>query len=111
MALRPPLSPPVPPAVVSKTALVILAVVACGAVLYWLRGIFTPLALAIFLAIMIDGLVRLLNKHVPRLPRKAALPAALVISVLVLVAATLFVADNAQRFIDDIDDYVPRLNA
>ena len=57
-----PAPPSVSPAVVSRTALMILAVVACGAVLYWLRNIFTPLALALFLAVLIDGLVRLIRK-------------------------------------------------
>lgn len=102
--------PPVPPAVVSKTALVILAVVACGAVLYWLREIFTPLALALFLAVLIDGLVRLIRKHWPWLPKRAALPTALVVSLLVFIAGVLFIADNAASFALQLVDYTPRLN-
>ncbi|HEX2561497.1 AI-2E family transporter [Phenylobacterium sp.] len=94
----------------SKTALIILAVVACGAVLYWLREIFTPLALALFLAVLIDGLVRLIRKHAPSLPRRAALPTAILIAILVFVAATLFIADNAAEFAVQLVDYTPRLN-
>lgn len=105
-----PAPPTVPPAVVSRTALVILAVVACGAVLFWLRNIFTPLALALFLAVLIDGLVRLIRKHWPWLPRKAALPTALVIAVLAFVCAVLFIADNATSFALQLVDYTPRLN-
>lgn len=102
--------PSVPPAVVSKTALVILAVVACGAVLYWLREIFTPLALALFLAVLIDGLVRLIRKHVPLLPRRAALPSAILLAILLFVSATMFIADNAAEFAVQLVDYTPRLN-
>ncbi|MDO1559108.1 AI-2E family transporter [Brevundimonas sp. 2R-24] len=43
---------------VTRNAVVVIAVVAAGAALYWLRDILTPLALAIFLLIMIDGLAR-----------------------------------------------------
>ncbi|HEY9218427.1 MAG TPA: AI-2E family transporter [Phenylobacterium sp.] len=110
MAAPRPAPPTVPPAVISKTALVILAVVACGAVLYWLRGMFTPLALALFLAVMIDGLVRLIRKHAPQLPKRAALPLALLMSVLVFIAAALFIADNAASFALQLVDYTPRLN-
>lgn len=105
-----PAPPTVPPAVVSKTALVILAVIACGAVLFWLRNILTPLALALFLAVLIDGLVRLLRKHWPWLPEKATLPTALAISLLAFIGAALFTADNAADFALQLVDYTPRLN-
>lgn len=45
----------VPTSAVARNALVLIAVVASGAALYWLRDILTPLAMAIFLMIMIDG--------------------------------------------------------
>ncbi|MDX9997947.1 MAG: AI-2E family transporter [Phenylobacterium sp.] len=105
-----PAPPSVSPAVVSRTALMILAVVACGAVLYWLRNIFTPLALALFLAVLIDGLVRLIRKHWAWLPKKAALPTALTIALLGFIAAVLFIADNATAFALQLVDYTPKLN-
>ena len=40
---------PAPESHTVRVSLVILAVIAAGAALYWLRGILTPLALAVFL--------------------------------------------------------------
>ena len=40
---------------VSRTSLVILAVIASGAAMFWLADILTPPAMAMFLAIVIDG--------------------------------------------------------
>ena len=55
----------VPASAVSRNALVLLAAVAAGAALYWLRGILTPLAMAIFLLIMIDGVKRFIERRTP----------------------------------------------
>jgi len=41
-----------------RASLVIIAIVAAGAGLYWLRDIVSPLALAAFLMVMIDSLAR-----------------------------------------------------
>lgn len=99
------------PSTVSRNALVILTVIACGAVLYLLHGIMTPLALAVFLAVMIDGLARAIRKTAPRLPKAAAMPVAIVVSVGLFGMAAFVVADNATAFITRLVDYTPRLNA
>ena len=48
-----------------RVSLVILAVIATGLALYLLRGILTPLALAVFLAVMIDGFARVIRLRLP----------------------------------------------
>lgn len=53
---------------VARNALVLIAVVAAGAALYWLRDILTPLAMAIFLMIMIDGVKRAIEERTPCRP-------------------------------------------
>jgi len=58
---------------VARNALVILAVIAAGATLYVLAPILTPLALAMFLAVMIDGFARVLEHRLPGVSRKAAM--------------------------------------
>ena len=58
-------------------ALVALAVVAVGAALVWLRDILTPLAMALFLMIMIDGVKRALERRTPIPPRFAGAAALL----------------------------------
>lgn len=96
---------------VTRTALVVLAVIATGAALYWLSGIFTPLALAIFLAIMIDGFARVLQHRLPGVSRRAALPLALLISVVLFGGATFVVVTHAPSFVTELVDFTPKLNA
>ena len=66
---------------VTRNALVILAVIVGGAALAWLANILTPLALAMFLSVMIDGFARVLEHRLPGVSRRAALPLAIVLSL------------------------------
>ncbi|HEY3696658.1 AI-2E family transporter [Phenylobacterium sp.] len=96
---------------ISRNALLILAVIASGAALYWLRGILTPLALAMFLAVMIDGFARILRARTRRLvPDEAAMPVAIILSIALFGGAAFVVADNATAFAGQLVSYTPRLN-
>jgi AI-2 transport protein TqsA len=95
---------------VSRNALVILATIAGGAVLYLLADILTPLALALFLALMIDGFARVLQARLPGVGRRAATPLAIVLSVLLFGAAAFFIADNATAFATQLVADTPKLN-
>ena len=95
---------------VSRNALAILATIAAGAVLYVLADILTPLALAIFLALMIDGFARVLEARLPGVSRRAATPLAIVLSVLIFGGAAFFIVDNATAFGSQLAAYTPRLN-
>ena len=95
---------------VSRNATVILAVLAGGATLYWLAPILTPLALAMFLAVMIDGFARVLQNRLPHVSRRAALPLAILISLLLFGGTAFFVAENATGFASELMLYVPRLD-
>lgn len=96
--------------VVTRNAVVLIAVVVTGYALYWMRGILTPLALAIFLMVMVDGFARVLAHRVPVLPDWAALPVALVLSVLAFGLTVYAVAANAAGFGAELFDAAPRLN-
>jgi predicted PurR-regulated permease PerM len=93
-----------------RVSLVILAVIAAGAALYWLRGILTPLALAVFLAVMIDGFARVLRSRLPVISERAALILAIVLSVVLFGVSGLVIADNASTFVGQLVAYTPRLN-
>src|SRR5689334_6161750 len=95
---------------VSRNALVIVAVVVGGAALYWLRDILTPLALAIFLMVMIDSFARVLKTRAPFLPDWAAMPLALVVSIVFFGLTAFLIADNAASFASQLTDYGPKLN-
>ena len=96
--MKPPID--IPNSTVARNALVALAVVAAGAALYWLRDILTPLAMAIFLLIMIDGVKRFIEDRT-RLPRQWAGTAALTVVVLAFLASIAFIVNGAAGFFSD----------
>ena len=102
-------APAQPISATARTALVIIAVIAVGGALFWLRSILTPLALALFLTLMIDSFARVLRRRL-RFPALAALPLALLISVVLIAAAALIVASNAAGFVGEAYGYAPKLN-
>jgi AI-2 transport protein TqsA len=57
--------PPKEGSTVQRNATAVVAVVIAGAALYWLRDIVTPLAMAIFLMVMIDGVTRWVAERLP----------------------------------------------
>jgi predicted PurR-regulated permease PerM len=95
---------------VSRNALVVLATIATGTVLYLLADILTPLALAVFLALMIDGFARVLEHRLAGVSRGAATPLAVVLSLVIFVGAAFFIADNASTFAGQLVGYAPKLN-
>lgn len=87
----------VPNPVVARNALVLIAVVATAAALVWLADILTPLAMAIFLMIMIDGVKRFIEEKTP-LPRRWAGLAALLVVVLIFAASIAIIVKGAAGF-------------
>ncbi len=82
---------------VARNALTLVATVAAGAAIYWLRDILTPLAMAIFLLIMIDGLKRWIAARTPLSDRLAGF-AALTLVVLGFFASIAIIIDGATGF-------------
>lgn len=95
---------------VSRNALVVLAVVAAGAALYWLRDILTPLAMAVFLLIMIDGLSRVIQARLGLSPRWA-MTGSVTLVILGFVGSIAIIVDGAQGFIQQATGVVERLDA
>lgn len=95
---------------VARGALALMAVVAAGAALHWLRDILTPLAMALFLLIMIDGLARWLVERF-RLPGRAAIPTALLVIVLGFAASVWVVASGLAGVIGSAANIAARLDA
>jgi AI-2 transport protein TqsA len=95
---------------VARNALVVIAAILGGYTLYWLREILTPLALAIFLLAMVDGLARLLAQRVPGMPVWAPLPVALLISVITAGLVVYAVAANTAGFISQLLSETAQIN-
>ena len=82
----------------ARNSLVLMAVVAGFAALYWLRSILAPLALAVFLLVMMDGLARALSRYIPGLKDRYAMPAAILLIVLAFVGSVWVIVDGAAGF-------------
>lgn len=94
-----------------RNAVVVIAVVVAGAALYWLRGLLTPFALAVFLTVMIQGMSEWFQRRLPRMPSWAAMPVAIGVVLLAFGISVYIVADNIAVFASRLYSYLPRLNA
>ncbi len=98
-------------AVTARNALVLIAVVAAGAALRWMAGIITPLLLALFLLIMVDGLARTLRRWGPLFSPAAAMATALVLAAGLFGLSAWLVAAYAGDFVDKLTGYGPKLDS
>jgi AI-2 transport protein TqsA len=98
------------PATVERSCLIILTVIASGAALFWMADILTPPAMALFLAIVIDSFARVLERRLPWVSKQAAMPVAILLSVLLFGGSMFVIADNATSFAAKLVSYTPRLN-
>lgn len=107
------MNPPAPVQVsaTARNALLIIAVTAAALALFLLRPILTPLALALFLMVIIDGLSRVLRARVPALSERAALLLAIGVTVAGFGVTVMLIAGNAPGFIGEMVADTPRLNA
>jgi AI-2 transport protein TqsA len=103
--------PRIPPqgAAATRNAVVFLAVCAGVAGIWWLRGILTPLVMAIFLMVLVDGLARAIDRHLAFLPRKAATPLAFAVCLLGFAGAIWFLAEATRSFLGQLVDYGPKV--
>src|SRR5271168_1141402 len=97
-------------AAIARNAQVIVAVILGGWALRWLGDIVTPLLLAVFLAVMIDGLSRIIRRRLPRLPFGSAMAAAILLATLIFAGCVLIVANKAGGFIDTLTNSTPKLD-
>jgi AI-2 transport protein TqsA len=95
----------------TRNAVVVIAVILGGAALYWLRGILTPLILAIFLMVLIDGFARVLDSRIPGFPKRFAMPVAILASVLLFALTVYLLAENARAFVSQLIEYGPKLQS
>jgi len=105
------MSAPPPPSTTARNALVVIAVVVTGAAMHWMGAIITPLLLAMFLAVMVDGFSRVILNRLPALPPRAAILVAIIVSIVLVVLSAVVVAANAEGFIATLSHDQPKLDA
>ncbi len=94
-----------------RNALVVIAVILSGAALIWAAPLLTPLALAIFLMLMIDAMARDLHGRVPALGPDASLLAAILTCAVIFALIVFVVAAHSAGFVTKLLIYQPKLNA
>jgi AI-2 transport protein TqsA len=105
--------PPTPDKALGRlqAGVTVIAVILVGVTLHLLRHILTPLALAIFLLLMIDGLSGAITARIKGFPTRLATPLSIVLVVGVFVLAIWLVADNGADFASQSQAYTTKLNA
>ena len=91
-------------------AAVLLACMGAGAVMWALRSILTPLLLALFLLLLIQGFARSLRRRLPMIPDRLAIPIALVSITGLFAVSVWLAADTATAFVGEAQSYRDRLN-
>lgn len=89
----------------------IMATAVIIAALIYFSDILKPLTLAIFLWFTIDGLAQFLHARLPFVPRKAAVPFALLVVFVILAFIVAFAAQYVRNFSIDLTAYHARLDA
>lgn len=120
--VNPPVNAPVPAPVpqaspqgrgFERACLGVLAVIAAAAAGKALSGVLAPLAMALFLAVVIQSfassLERILGRFLPG-PRRFGMAAALGVTALIFVGLLVLTIDNAAAFAGKLVSYAPRLN-
>lgn len=97
-------------AITLRNAAVVIAVIVAGASLKWLSPILSPLILAIFLLMMIDGFADFLRSRFKALPNWAAIGLSIGALVLGFIITAIVIAEYIAGFRDEIANYAPRLN-
>jgi predicted PurR-regulated permease PerM len=98
---------PVKPANLVAVLLGVLVVIALGGVLYVLRGIILPFLVAIFLAQLLDPVIRALTRL--RLPHALATALALLTMSILLVLTGILLYAGALSFAKGFPTYEPKL--
>lgn len=92
-----------------RACILFLTFVVAAWVLYWLRDILAPFALAVFFWLIIDGFARWMDKKMSFLPYLATLAIAVLVVVASLTGIGVIIADTAFDVAHDAPQYQRRL--
>ena len=93
-----------------RLTLLFMAFVLTAWVLYWMRGILAPFALAIFFWLIIDAFARWLDEKLTFLPYAATLGIAVLVVAAGLFGMGAVVADTAAELVDEAPAYQQRID-
>lgn len=93
---------------IQTACLMVVAAVAIGAALYWLRPVLLPFVLSIFLVVGLAPVLDLIEKRL-RAPRLVAVAIAFLLGILLLALLWFFVWVSVASLLENVDDYHQRL--
>lgn len=93
----------------TRASILFIAFVLAAWVLYWLRDILAPFALAVFFWLIIDAFARWLDEKIPFMPYAAALAVAILIVAASIIGMGIIVADTAIDMAREAPRYQSRL--
>jgi AI-2 transport protein TqsA len=96
-------------AYVQTTSQVVLAILALGAAMAWLRPVMIPFVLAVFIAIILAPLIDLQERYL-RLPRMVALLTTVIVTGVLLLVLGSLVSASVQQLSANADLYSQRLS-
>lgn len=99
------------PGAVQRGALVFLAVIAGGGVVFLLREILAPLVIALLLLMLIDGLERSVARRLPGVPRRLAGWISAILILAGFAAVVALFAEGARSFLGELGGIAPRIDA
>ena len=94
----------------ARACLLFMTFVLTAWVLYWMRGILTPFALAIFFWLIIDAFARWMDEKLTFLPYIATLAIAVLIVAAGLFGMTIIIADTAVEVSREAPQYQRRVD-
>jgi len=89
----------------------LVAVLLSGAAIYLLQDVIAPLALAVFLLVVVGELSLLVHRLAPKAPRILTLGLSLSVIVVAFAMISWIIVDNVTRLLADTDRYVARLDS
>ena len=95
---------------IQTVCLVILSTIAVSLALYWLKPVVVPLALAIFLAIILSPLINFMVTRL-RIPNTLAIGVIVALVFFVLAVTVILILGSLHQLASDIGYYVSKLEA
>lgn len=93
---------------IQTACLLVLAILATGAALYWLRPVMIPFVLAVLLSYVLSPVMGVLTRKL-RMPRGLALAIALVLGFLILTGAAMLVSSSVRQLARNASAYQEQL--
>jgi AI-2 transport protein TqsA len=90
---------------------ILMATLLAGGAIYLLRDIIAPLALAIFLLIVVSELARRIKQVAPQLPRRLALALSLGVIVAAFALMSWIIIDNLTGLLANAEGHIARLDS